>query len=133
MSGNENEGSRPSDYIPVPSRMQKIVSNWSISNLDKIINALERYLVFVNFSFRDNMQSSDELHQLIPDMKAEEVYLLYYLVTYIKIDQLINFCVSSNDADFPSDITLDPVDFEESSLDVRCLIHFYTDFSGSKE
>ncbi|VDL59436.1 unnamed protein product [Hymenolepis diminuta] len=96
MSANNGGSTLPPDYVLVPGRLHRNVSNWSICDLDKIIGALER----------DDLSSLDELHLLLPNIKPEE------------IDQLINFCLSNNKADFPENIVVDPIDFEENSLEV---------------
>ncbi|VDN96067.1 unnamed protein product [Rodentolepis nana] len=96
MSTSERSNSLPPDYVLVPNRLHHNVSNWSLCDLDKIVSALER----------DNMLSMDELHLLLPNIKPEE------------IDQLINFCLSNNKADFPDYIESDPVVFEENSLEI---------------
>nr|CUU99372.1 hypothetical transcript [Hymenolepis microstoma] len=93
MSASEGGNTLPPDYVLVPSRLHHNVLNWSLCDLDKIISALER----------DNMLSVDELHLLLPNIKPEE---------------LINFCLSNNKADFPDYIESDPAVFEENSLEI---------------
>ncbi|KAM7536818.1 hypothetical protein Aperf_G00000083395 [Anoplocephala perfoliata] len=96
MSANEDQGSLPPDYILVPNKLYRVSSNWALYELDQIIFALER----------DNLITAEELHQFLPSQKLED------------IEQLINFCLSNNDSDFPHDFLAQPIPSEESSLEI---------------
>ena len=45
MSMGEARPNLPPDYVCVPQKLHRIASNWSLCDLDKVIWALERYLV----------------------------------------------------------------------------------------
>ncbi|KAL5962268.1 hypothetical protein TSMEX_010044 [Taenia solium] len=96
MAAYGNRTILASDYACVSNRLHRVVSNWSLPDLDKIIWALER----------DNMLSAEELSTTVPSKKTED------------IEQLIALCSSSEEADFGEDFEPEQISTEESTLEV---------------
>ncbi|VDK21747.1 unnamed protein product [Taenia asiatica] len=96
MAAYGNRAFSASDYACVSNRLHRVVSNWSLPDLDKIIWALER----------DNMLSAEELSTTVPSKKTED------------IEQLIALCLSSEGADFGENFEPDQISTEESTLEV---------------
>nr|CDS18407.1 expressed conserved protein [Echinococcus granulosus] len=93
MAACKNRAFLPPDYVCVSKRLHRAVSNWSLSDLDKIIWALER----------DNMLSVEELRNIVPSKKAED---------------LISLCLSNDAADFGGNLAPEQIPTEESTLEI---------------
>ncbi|VDM16623.1 unnamed protein product [Hydatigera taeniaeformis] len=96
MAACRNQPLLAPDYARVSNRFHRVVSNWSLPDLDKVIWALER----------DNMLSVEELSRIVPSKKIEE------------IEQLISLCLSSEEADFGGNLEPQRISTEESTLEI---------------
>ncbi|CUT99123.1 expressed conserved protein [Echinococcus multilocularis] len=93
MAACKDRAFLPPDCVCVSKRLHRAVSNWSLSDLDKIIWALER----------DNMLSVEELRNIVPSKKAED---------------LISLCLSNDAADFGGSLAPEQIPTEESTLEI---------------